>query len=137
MPARRRSWRAAPRRETYGAALVRNLNFAVATTTPFASDPYGRRLIALKAGEHVGNWRDSEDRAWRRPLPLRRERRVAAPAALEAIARLHESSLLKPFLDQGAEERLSNAAAMAQVWRREAPRLFDVTVTAEAARLEA
>ncbi len=122
--------------ETYGAALVRNLNFSVATTTPFASDPYWRRLIALKAGEHVGNWRDSEDGlgGGRYPYDVNG---VLAPAALEAIARLHESSLLKPFLDQGAEERLSNAAAMAQVWRREAPRLFDVTVTAEAARLEA
>jgi hypothetical protein len=122
--------------ETYGAALVRNLNFAVAMTTPFASDPYWRRLIALKAGEHVGNWRDSEDGlgGGRYPYDVNG---VLAPAALEAIARLHESGVLKTYLDQDADERLSNAAAMAQVWRREAPRLFDVTVTAEAARLEA
>jgi hypothetical protein len=41
--------------------LLRNLRFVVAAAAPFTREPDWRRLIALKSGEHAGNWRDSEE----------------------------------------------------------------------------
>jgi hypothetical protein len=122
-------------RETYGAALLRNLRFVVATATPFARDPDWRRLVGLKPGEHVGNWRDSEVGlgGGRYPYDING---VFAPAALTAIARLHASGLLRPYLDRGTDDGLSGAGALADVWLREAPRFFDVEVPAETARAE-
>ena len=122
--------------ETYGAVLMRNLRYIVAAATPFARDPDWRRLIALKPDEHAGNWRDSEVGlgGGRYPYDVNG---VFAPAALEAIARLHASGLLQPYLDSNDGEGLSGAGALAQVWLREAPRLFDVTVPSETARAHA
>lgn len=120
---------------TYGAALVRNLRFVVAITTPFARDRDWRHLIALKPGEYAGNWRDSEDGlgGGRYPYDVNG---VFAPAALDAIALLHASGLLQPYLDPSAGNGLASAAATAEVWLREAPRLFDVVVASKTARAE-
>lgn len=122
--------------ETYGAALVRNLRLVVAMTTTFARDPDQRHLIALKPGEQAGNWRDSKDGlgGGRYPYDVNS---VFAPAALDAIARLQASGLLQPFVDPGNANGLASAATMAEVWLREAPRLFDVVVPSKAARAEA
>ena len=122
--------------ETYGARLLRNLRFVVATAAPFAREPDWRHLIALKPGEHAGNWRDSEDGlgGGRYPYDVNG---VFAPAALEAIGRLHASGLLQPYLDPGADDVLSSAAAMGHVWLREAPPLFDVAVPSATARADA
>ncbi|MGH6951496.1 MAG: hypothetical protein ACREH4_11510 [Vitreimonas sp.] len=122
--------------EAYGARLLRNLRFVVATAAPFAREPDWRRLIALNPGEHAGNWRDSEEGlgGGRYPYDVNG---VFAPAALDAIARLHASGFLQPYLDPGADNVLSSAAAMAEVWLREAPRLFDVEVPSERARADA
>ena len=96
------------------------------------SDPDWRRLIALKAGEHAGNWRDSEDGlgGGRYPYDVNG---VSGARRAGRDRRLHESGLIGAFLDQGTAEDCRGRDAMAQVWRREAPHLFDVKVTAEAA----
>lgn len=121
--------------ETYGRALVRNFRFVVAATAPFARDPRPMRLIALKAGERVGNWRDSEDGlgGGRYPYDVNG---VLAPAALSAIARLQASGLLAPHLDDDSGEAIARATQLAAVWQREAARLFDVLVPSETARAE-
>ena len=122
--------------EMYGSALMSNLRFALTTATPFANDPDWRRLIALKPGERAGNWRDSDDGlgGGRYPYDVNG---VLAPAALQAIARLQASGLLQPYLDPDADQGLSSAGALAQVWLREAPPFFDVEVPPETARVDA
>jgi hypothetical protein len=122
--------------ETHGAALLRNLRLIVAAATPFARDPGWRRLVALKPGEHAGNWRDSEVGlgGGRYPYDVNG---IFAPAALTAIARLYASGLLQPYLDSNIDDGLSEAGAFANIWLREAPRFFDVEVPSDAARADA
>jgi hypothetical protein len=119
--------------ETYGARLARNLRFVILTASPFAREPDWRHLMALKSGEHVGNWRDSEEGlgGGRYPYDVNG---VFAPAALQAIGRLHTSGVLRPHIDSDAAVMLSSATAMADVWLREAPQLFDVALAPSAAR---
>jgi len=119
--------------ETNGSALVRNLRFVVAATGPFARDPDWRRLLALKAGQNAGNWRDSEEGlgGGRYPYDVNC---IFAPAALDAIARLLASGLLLPYLDASRDDGLRQAAAMAAVWLRNAPPLFDVELDSTTAR---
>jgi hypothetical protein len=61
---------------------------------------------------------------------------VFVPAALDAIARLHASGVLRPYIDTTAEAELAKAATMAEVWLREAPHLFDVVASFAIARAE-
>jgi glycogen debranching enzyme len=121
--------------ESCGSALVRNLRYVAAAATPFAQSRDWRRLVALKPGHNVGNWRDSEDGlgGGRYPYDVNA---VFVPAALDAIARLRSSGLLQPYLDGDRDAALANASRMAEIWRREAPPLFDVEIPADAARAE-
>src|SRR5262245_15688866 len=120
---------------TVGGDLVRNLRFVVAAAAPFARSPGWRRLISLKRGEEVGNWRDSNLGlgGGRYPYDVNG---VLVPAALAAAAALHASGLLGPYLDQAGDAELSHASAMAATWLREAPALFDVALDADVARSE-
>ena len=117
----------------YGALLARNFDFVMASTTPFAREPAWRHLIALKAGFDVGNWRDSERGLGGGCYPYD-VNGAWAPAALSAIARLADSGLMRPYLPAGSGHRFADAATMARVWLREAPRFFDVTIPAREAR---
>jgi hypothetical protein len=121
--------------ELYGKSLVRNAQFLLRSTEPFAREPRWTNLVSLKPGVNVGNWRDSEDGlgGGRYPYDVNG---ALAPAALQAIARLHASGLLRPHVDAAAEEALAKAAGMAEVWHREAPRLFDVVIVEDEARAE-
>jgi hypothetical protein len=119
--------------ETHGSALVRNFRFVVAATRDFARDPHWRRLIGLKSGEQVGNWRDSEVGLGGGQFPYD-VNAVLAPAALDAIGRLLASGLLQPYLGANGDDGLRKAAAMAGVWLREAPPLFDVEMASARAR---
>jgi glycogen debranching enzyme len=121
---------------TYGALLVRNLRFVVMCAAPFSRAPSWRRLVSLKDGERAGNWRDSEEGlgGGRYPYDVNG---VLVPAALQAAGRLAGDGALRPYLDTATRSALSRAAAMAEVWVREAPRLFDVLVPSHAARAAA
>lgn len=118
---------------TYGALLVRNLRFVVERARPFARDPHWSRLISLKPGEDAGNWRDSRDGlgGGRYPFDVNG---VFVPAALEAISQLHARQRLEPYADASARASFGSAAALAEVWRRQARALFEVSLSAEAAR---
>jgi hypothetical protein len=120
---------------TVGGGLVRNLRFVVAAAAPFARSPGWRQLISLKQGERVGNWRDSNLGlgGGRYPYDVNG---VLVPAALRAVAALRGSGLLGPYLDRAGDAELARAAAMADVWLREAPAMFDVALDADAARSE-
>jgi glycogen debranching enzyme len=120
--------------EAYGSRLVSNLRFVLGATRSFAREPDWRHLVPLKH-ESVGNWRDSNDGlgGGRYPYDVNG---VFAPAALAGIARLHASGVLRPYLEAADDELLSQSAGMAEVWRREAPRLFDASFSSGRARAE-
>ena len=120
---------------TMGGGLVRNLRFVVAAGEPFARTPSWRHLVALKEGESVGNWRDSNLGlgGGRYPYDVNG---VLVPAALAAADALRASGLLEPYLDEAADAELARAAALAETWRREAPPMFDVALDADAAKRE-
>lgn len=119
--------------DAYGALLARNLQYVVAATTKFANDSRWQHLIALKDGERVGNWRDSGDGlgGGRYPYDVNA---VLAPAALDAIARLHSSGVLRPYLDANTNDELLRARLYASVWRQKAGALFDISIPANTAR---
>lgn len=117
-----------------GEALVANLRFVVRSAAAFAAAPSAENLISLKPGHDTGEWRDSDTGlgGGRHPYDVNA---VLAPAALEAVARLYASGLLRPYLDDPDRALFARAAAMAQTWRRRAPGFFTVEVApAEAAR---
>ncbi|MGH8130653.1 MAG: hypothetical protein ACRES3_07355 [Steroidobacteraceae bacterium] len=121
--------------ETNGSALARNLRFVVAAAAPFAQSLDWRRLIALKSGQYAGNWRDSEEGlgGGRYAYDVNG---VFVPAALEAVARLRSSGLLRQYFDAAGDATIAKIASMAEIWRREAPRHFDVDIASDAARVE-
>ncbi|HEY2592010.1 MAG TPA: hypothetical protein VGI35_10500, partial [Steroidobacteraceae bacterium] len=119
-------------RSTRGAALVRNLRYALERATAFAAHPVARSLVEFKPGFTVGNWRDSE---WglgggRYPYDVNA---VLVPAALEAISLLDASGVLTPYLSPADRALFARASEMAAIWRGKAPPLFDVTVAHAAA----
>ncbi len=116
------------RRGTRGAALVKNLQFVLRSAAPFAHDPVLGHLIGLKPGEPVGDWRDSTDGLGGGHYPYD-VNAALVPAALEAIARLYASGLLAPYLPAADRELFARASQMAQVWGKDAARLFEVTVS--------
>ncbi|USI74776.1 hypothetical protein [Sphingomonas morindae] len=119
-----------------GAALVRNLRFALTRAAAFAAAPAPARLIGLQPGVPVGEWRDSNDGlgGGRYPYDVNA---VLVPAALEAAAALDRAGLLAAYYQPGDAALFARAAAMAATWRDAAPPLFAVTVPAAAARAAA
>lgn len=106
-----------------GAAMVRNFRLVLREAKPFAHDPDAGNLLALKRGYNVGDWRDSEDGlgGGRYPYDVNA---VLMPAALDAIAHLTATGVLKPYLTRQDQQDFEAAAAMAEVWHKEAPTLF-------------
>ena len=123
--------RTTPAGETYRDALLRNFRFVLDQAAPFAERPTVEHLIALHAGEFAGKWRDSESGLGGGTIPYD-VNAVFVPAALRAIARLADSYLLDAKKDQTVA--LDRAGRMAEVWTTEAPRVFSVSVTPDAAR---
>jgi len=121
--------RTTPSGESYRDALLRNADFVLAQAAPFAADPAADRLIRLRSGETVGEWRDSEEGLGGGVHPYN-VNAVFVPAALRSIARLLDSGLLDP----AGGDRAAAAARMARIWADRAPELFRVEVPAERAR---
>lgn len=121
------------RRETAGAALVRNLRFALRQAEPFAQQPSIRNLIAIKPDRMIGEWRDSQE-GLGRGVYAYDVNGALVPAAVEAAARLKRAGLLTPFLTPEDEALFSKAEAIAKVWRRKAAPLFRVETPAAQAR---
>lgn len=113
---------------TRGAALVRNLRYVVQGAAAFAQAPAVARLIGLKPGQTVGDWRDSGTGLGRGQYPYD-VNAVLVPAALDAVARLVQSGLISSYLSASDRALLADAARMAGVWREHAPPLFAVTLS--------
>lgn len=120
--------RRTPSGDAYGTLLARNLSFVLARAQAFAADPVATNLIPLPAGQKVGDWRDSQEglASGRYSYSVNA---VLAPAALNAIARLHKSGLIYPYTRD-----LSQSEPLARVWADKAPALFAVTIQATQAQ---
>ncbi len=117
--------------QTHGEALASNLRFVLASAQPFAREPTVDRLIKLKVGSPAGNWRDSREGLGYGRIPYD-VNAVWVPAALEAIASLHESRLLAEYVP--ADAGFEKAAKLAELWTTKAPLLFEVSLPADEAR---
>ncbi|MFT4197619.1 MAG: hypothetical protein QM601_06885 [Pseudoxanthomonas sp.] len=119
--------------ETAGAALARNFDFVVRCGRPFARAPAAAHLIALKPGQTVGQWRDSENglAGGRYPYDVNA---VWVPAALSAIARIQARGLLAPYADPRRQRAFAEAGALARAWSDHAPALFEVSLDRDQAR---
>ncbi|HTN83329.1 MAG TPA: hypothetical protein VL242_06580 [Sorangium sp.] len=105
--------RRTPGGDTYAQALARNVALVLRLAAPFAETRDPRALIALKEGESVGEWRDSEEGLAFGRIPY--DVNVAlVPAALRASARL----LASPMLGAGPDEEGSaRAERLARAWK--------------------
>jgi hypothetical protein len=121
--------------EARGAALVRNLAWAVERAADFAADPRATNLVGIKAGRMTGNWRDSEQGlgGGRFAYDINA---ALVPAALQAAARLADDGMLDEYLDATGKRTLARARERARTWSARAPALFAVDVPAAQARDE-
>jgi hypothetical protein len=118
--------RKTPSGEPYAQALERNLALVIQRATPFADKQSADRLVAIKPGLPVGQWRDSEQGLGTGRIAF--DVNVAlVPAALEAAARLYESPLLGSKADKAKALR-----GMAKAWGA-AEAMFEVELPREAA----
>jgi hypothetical protein len=118
--------------ETAGAALARNFALVLGHARPFAHDPSAKNLVALKAGEKVGEWRDSEIGLAGGRIPYD-VNAILMPAALDAIARLQKAGLMTP---NPGDKETASPAELASIWSRSAPPLFKVELPAAIARAD-
>lgn len=114
--------------ESYGAALCRNFQLVQRLAGEYARRPGIDTLIHLREGHVTGDWRDSADGLGGGVVSYN-VNAVLVPAALRAIAALHASGLLAPYLADDA-----TAAGLAQLWERQVPAYFAVQRDAAAAR---
>ncbi len=113
--------------ETYAAQIRKNLELVLQQAAPFAREPRVDKLIALRDGVPVGNWRDSNNGLGGGRYAF--DINVAlVPAALKAAERLYRSGLLGD-----ASGPASDAARYGEAWKDTA-RFFEVTVPLETAR---
>jgi len=117
--------------QTHGEALVSNLRFVLAAARPFAKEPNASNLIKLKEGVPAGQWRDSREGLGYGRIPYD-VNAVFVPAALTAIARLHDSGLLADYAS--AADGFAEARMLADVWTTSAPPFFAVTIPYDQAR---
>ena len=120
-------------RDGNGTALVRNLAYVMKTAAAFAEQPGWNRLVRFKPGKRVGQWRDSEEGNGRGVYAYD-VNAVYVPAALDAIARLLASHLLDPYLNPAERAQFAKAKHAAEVWRAQAPTLFEMSVPRAAAQ---
>jgi len=113
--------------EAYGQAIMRNFEWVLTRTTPFARDPVPRNLVSIKSGRNTGQWRDSEQGLGGGRYPY--DVNVAMiPAALESIQRLHASGLLARYGTAPQRQRLAQSQKQLRTWEQHAPALFEVRV---------
>ena len=118
--------------EAVGAVLERNFALVLGHAQPFAHDPVVANLLALKANEKVGEWRDSETGLAGGRIPYD-VNATLMPAALDAIARLQQAGLVAT---NPVDKDAMSPAQLASLWSRSAPPLFKVQLPAAVARAD-
>ena len=96
--------------QSYADALRTNLDMVVARARPYAETPEPARLIQLREGMNVGEWRDSEMGLGGGRVPYNINAALV-PAALEATARLYALPGLGADAEKAAEAR-----RLAEAW---------------------
>lgn len=114
--------------QTNGSRFVTNLLRVANTARAFTQASTAANLIHLRAGQIVGNWRDSTDGLGGGVYPYD-VNAVLVPAALRAASRFIDSGLLDPYLSGDARAALADAAQQASVWESAAAPFFQVSVT--------
>ena len=117
-----------------GALLARNVAWVLSQARAFADQPGAARLVHLKPGEIVGDWRDSAD-GLAGGVVSYSTNAVLVPAALRAIEAIVASGLLAPYMAGAQAAAAAEAGAMALLWEQHAPALFNVRVPLATARL--
>lgn len=112
---------------TVAALLVRNMACVLAKAQPFALAPSVRALVRLKAGEIVGDWRDSGD-GLGGGVYAYGVNAVLVPAALRAVQALLASGHFASHITDPAALSAPLAASMASTWETAAPPLFDLRI---------
>ncbi|KAI0671937.1 hypothetical protein C8Q78DRAFT_806310 [Trametes maxima] len=107
---------------TYAEILNRTIHYNLARATPFARSPTFSNLLALRPGEPVGNWRDSNEGLGFGVFPFD-VNSALVPASLRAT----EALLAAGFLDFAALDARGVGDA-ARVWEERAAGLFEVGV---------
>jgi hypothetical protein len=115
---------AGPQGDTHALRLQRNADLVLQKARRFAEQPDARHLVQLQAGSRVGDWRDSEE-GLGDGVAAFSVNGALVPAALRAIAALGRAGWLAAA---------PQADAWAEVWERQACRLFRVTIAAAQAR---
>ncbi|KAI0833704.1 hypothetical protein BC628DRAFT_1426807 [Trametes gibbosa] len=105
---------------TYAELLNRTIAYNLGRATPFALHPTASNLLALRPGQPVGNWRDSNEGLGFGVYPFD-VNSALVPASLRATQAL---------LAVGAVTGIEPGAvgAVARVWEEQAPALFEVRV---------
>jgi hypothetical protein len=113
--------------DSYETQVRRNLELVLQQAAPYALEPRADKLIALRDGVPVGNWRDSNNGLGGGRYAF--DINVAlVPAALQAAERLYRSGLLG-----AAQEPAATAARYGDAWKDTA-RYFQLTVPLDTAR---
>lgn len=115
----------------FGACVVDNVAWVSAAAAAFAAQPKATNLVRLRAGEIVGDWRDSAD-GLAGGVYAYSVNAVLVPAALAALQALLADGVLGVWLRP--EPSAAAVAHMAAVWSDCAPALFAVQVDGLAAR---
>jgi hypothetical protein len=117
--------------ETYAAQVRKNLDLVLQQAAPFALEPRVDKLIALRDGVPVGNWRDSNNGLGGGRYAF--DINVAlVPAALKAAERLYRSGMLGDDTGSAATSA-ALAARYGDAWK-DTERFFAVTVPLDEAR---
>jgi hypothetical protein len=117
--------RTLPTGETYASALARNFAYVLEAAQPFAKDPKYTNLIALKPGNNVGEWRDSEHGLGGGRYSYNING-VFVPAALESVNRLLAMPAFRQLGGKIVDARQVRSAH--NVWHDKASTLFDVFI---------
>ena len=110
---------------SFGALLARNVAWVLNQARAFARQPVALNLVRLKAGEIVGDWRDSADGLGGGVYSYSTNA-VLVAAALRAVEQLAASGLLAPWIAGQDAAPVAEAGAWAAVWEQSAPALFEV-----------
>ncbi len=116
--------------QTYGEALVKNMEFILNMAAPFARSPTVENLIATKQDLQKGNWRDSDEGLGGGKYAYD-VNAVFMPVALKSIINLQQSRMFNNYL--GEKSFLMQAGIMKKIWREKAPAFFKVSIPASLA----
>lgn len=113
-------------------AFHRTINYNIARALPFYANQTASNLLALRPGQPVGNWRDSNQGLGYGTIPFD-VNTALVPANLRATAALADAGIIaQPQLDMTGTNSTNTTnftvADIAAAWESAAPALFEVVL---------